>query len=652
MHISDAATEPSVRSAAPQYRLLGTVKLTCIVLMLAIATPVLLGWLLPWVGAQLPGDWFLMKANTALAFLLCLGNYQLGGLHPNRLRRGAACLCAFLVLLLSGTALLGHLSGRTFGLDTLLAADTAADLPGRMSLQTALLFLVVGLILVAESSLRGPWRNRAADSLSIAMGAMILIIIAGYSFKASQLFSQSSFTVTSLQTLVCFVLLGTLVIIRRTDSGFFSLLVGEGIGSLIVRKAIPLALLLPFILVGGAVYAISAGWLPRAYAAALISSITSVMLLVLVMLLAWRISESTHALQASERHNRLLLNAVGEGIYGLDLEGCVTFSNPAACQILGYGAEELLGAHMGALIQPGVPATRAKGSGTEPLDEVYRVQGEQFWRRDGSSYPVEYTRTPLKKDGLVVGSVVVFNDVSERRKVERMKDEFISTVSHELRTPLTSIKGALGLIVGNKLGEVPAPAQRMLQIAYDNSHRLEQLINDLLDINKLQLTNNNFQLHPLSLETLIDKAVASMQGYAGKYGVHILWHPGEGADTRVLGVESRLMQVMSNLLSNAIKYSPDAGEVRIESRVLAERVRVSVSDNGPGVALEFQARIFERFSQADSSDTRQKGGTGLGLAITKEIVEKHGGTLNCISTPGEGACFSFELPLNPATELA
>jgi signal transduction histidine kinase len=120
----------------------------------------------------------------------------------------------------------------------------------------------------------------------------------------------------------------------------------------------------------------------------------------------------------------------------------------------------------------------------------------------------------------------------------------------------------------------------------------------------------------------------------------------------VLGVEGRLMQVMANLLSNAIKYSPEAGQVRIESRVLGKRVRISVSDNGPGVAIEFQGRIFEKFSQADSSDTREKGGTGLGLAITKEIVEKHGGTLNCISTPGEGACFSFELPLNSVTEPA
>nr|WP_158651702.1 ATP-binding protein [Marinobacterium profundum] len=650
--MSDSSTQPSARSEVKKYGVLKGVRTACVVLMLMIATPVLLGWLLPSVGALLPGDWFLMKANTALAFLLCLGNYQFCEPRRHGVRRGAACLCALLVLLLSGTALLGHLSGRAFWLDTLLAEDTAADLPGRMSLQTALLFLVIGLAFVAESSLRGKWRNRLADSLSIAMGAMILIIIAGYSFKASQLFSQSSFTVTSLQTLVCFVLLGTLVIIRRTDSGFFSLLIGQGIGSVIVRRAIPWALLLPFMLVGGAVYAISAGWLPRAYAAALISSVTSIMLLVLVMLLAWRISESTKALQESERHNRLLLDAVGEGIYGLDLDGRVTFSNPAACQLLGYRADELLGAHMGALIQPGVQDMASKGSGAEGLDEVLRVTDQEFSYRDGTSYPVEYTRTPLKKDGLVVGTVVVFNDVSERKKIERMKDEFISTVSHELRTPLTSIKGALGLIVGNKLGEVPAPAQHMLKIAYDNSHRLEQLINDLLDINKIQLTDNSFQLHPISIETLIDSAVASMQGYADKYGVQIVWQPAEGANTPVLGVEGRLMQVMSNLLSNAIKYSPGAGEVLIESRVLGERVRVSVTDKGPGIALEFQKRIFEKFSQEDSSDTREKGGTGLGLAITKEIVEKHGGTLNCNSTPGEGACFSFELPLNPATEPA
>lgn len=612
-------------------------------LILGIATGVLLGWLVPQVGASLPDGWFLMKANTALAFLLCLAHLLAAGPGAGRRGRGIACLCTLMVLVLAGTALLGHFSGQASVLDTLLAADTTADLPGRMSIQTALLFLIISLTLLAESALNERSRAWVADSLSVAMGAMILIIIAGYSFRASQLFSQSSFTVTSLQTLVCFVLLGVLVLVRRSRCGFFSLLVRQGIGSLIVRNALPFALLLPFMLVGGAVYSIQAGWLSIPYAAALMSAVMSTMLLVLVMLLAWRISDATEALQASEQHNRLLLNAVGEGICGLDLSGRVTFANPAACQILGYDADELLGVHMRSLIQPG----QQTAVQSEAPDEMRRVQDEQFWRRDGTSYAVEYTRTPLRKDGLVVGSVVIFNDVTERRKVERMKDEFISTVSHELRTPLTSIKGALGLTLSNKLGALPAQAQQMLDIAYKNSHRLERLINDLLDINKIELSSDSFQLDPVSIEALIDNAILSMQGYADKYAVHCIRQPAAPGELWVLGVEGRLMQVMSNLLSNAIKYSPDNGQVLIGRRVQGARVRISVTDSGPGIALEFQDRIFEKFSQADSSDTREKGGTGLGLAITREIVEKHGGTLGCSSTPGEGACFYFDLPLSP-----
>ncbi|UTW12425.1 sensor histidine kinase [Marinobacterium rhizophilum] len=644
MHRPDKGALLAARPGGIHGGLTGRIRVISMTLILVVAAGVLLGWLVPQVGARLPDGWFLMKANTALAFLLCLANQLAAGSGRGKLGRAGACGCALLVLVLAGTALLGHARGQLLWLDTLLAADAAVDLPGRMSIQTALLFVIVSLTLLAESALHGRWRNAIADCLSVAMLAMIFIIIAGYSFRASQLFSQSSFTVTSLQTLACFVALGALVLMRRSRCGFFSLLVRQGIGSLLVRKALPFALLLPFILVGGAVYSIQAGWLPVPYAAALISSVTSIMLLLLVMLLAWRISDATEALAASEQHNRLLLDAVGEGIYGLDLAGRVTFPNPAACQILGYDAGELQGIHMRTLIQPGVQTSVR----SETLDAPCRVEDEWFWRRDGTNYAVEYTRTPLRADGRVVGSVVVFNDVTERRKVERMKDEFISTVSHELRTPLTSIKGALGLMLSNKLGAVPAPAQQMLNIAYDNSHRLERLINDLLDINKIQLSSGTFQLDPVSVSSLLDNAVSSMQGYADKYEVHCRRQPDEPGDLWVLGVEGRLMQVMSNLLSNAIKYSPANGEVLIDSCVQNDRVRISVTDTGPGIAANFQHRIFEKFSQADSSDTRRKGGTGLGLAITKEIVEKHGGTLGCSSTPGEGACFYFELPLSAA----
>lgn len=361
--------------------------------------------------------------------------------------------------------------------------------------------------------------------------------------------------------------------------------------------------------------------------------------------------EAMAALAEIEKRNRLLLDSAGEGIYGLDLDGKTTFVNPAACKMLGYEAEELLGESMHALVHHSHSDGSVYPQELCPMNssctdgKIRREEGEVLWRKDGSSFPIEYTSTPLKKDDELVGAVVVFNDVSERKKVERMKDEFVSTVSHELRTPLTSIKGALGLIVGGQLGDVPEKVMEMLRIAHDNSDRLALLINDLLDINKIQSIEKTFRMLPIRINALISTAVDSNQGSADKYGVQFHWQPSESDDVTVSGDESRLIQALSNLLSNAVKYSPTDGRVRISTRRDNNEVRVSIQDSGPGIPLEFQARVFEKFSQADSSDTRQMGGTGLGLALAKQIIEAHGGRIGFASEPGQGATFYFDLPI-------
>ena len=235
-------------------------------------------------------------------------------------------------------------------------------------------------------------------------------------------------------------------------------------------------------------------------------------------------------------------------------------------------------------------------------------------------------------------------------KANQAKSEFLSVMSHELRTPLTSIRGALGLLSGGKLANSPEKAQKMLRVAKENSDRLTHLINDILDIEKLLAGKMDFHKKNIVINHLIDQAVSSTQGYADHYGTHFNVESSVSDATTISADEDRLMQVISNFISNAIKYSPKGGAVRIVTQRNDSKVRISVIDQGKGVPAEFNDRIFTHFSQADSSDTREKGGTGLGLAICKEIIERHGGDIGYTNLSEGGASFYFELDTSHARD--
>lgn len=251
----------------------------------------------------------------------------------------------------------------------------------------------------------------------------------------------------------------------------------------------------------------------------------------------------------------------------------------------------------------------------------------------------------IDADGRKLGAVMVVHDVTELKKTETLKNEFVSIVSHELRTPLTSIRGALGLLVGGTLGDFPEKAKNLLDIANNNCERLLLLINDILDVEKIEAGKMQFHLKVVNLKQLVSESVDVNKMYGDKFGV-LLQLAQPVVDVNVVVDPDRLMQVLANLISNAIKFSSRGEQVTLNMQQIENnKVRISVSDKGQGISQEFQGRIFQKFSQADSSSTRGKGGTGLGLNISKSIIEKLGGKLNFRSVLNEGTTFYIDLPV-------
>jgi len=352
-------------------------------------------------------------------------------------------------------------------------------------------------------------------------------------------------------------------------------------------------------------------------------------------------------MRESSQYVETILDNALDGIIAIDERGIVESFNRGAQRIFGYSEEEMVGRNV-SMLMPEPYRSRhdaylgdflRSGAG-RIIGRVREVSGQ---RKGGEIFPIDLALSEVGRAGQRV-FIGVVRDVSERQQAERMKNEFISIISHELRTPLTSISGALGLLLGGALGKLPEQAQSLVDIASRNSKRLNVLIDDLLDMEKIAAGKLQFDMKVQALMPLVEQALAANQGYAFEHQVRLAIV--ERADQVKVRVDSRrVMQVLANLLSNAAKFAPRNDTVELAVRQTGDWVRVSVRDRGPGVPLSFRAHIFQKFSQADSSDMRRQGGTGLGLAITRELLQRMGGSVGFDSVEGEGATFYFDLPV-------
>ena len=360
--------------------------------------------------------------------------------------------------------------------------------------------------------------------------------------------------------------------------------------------------------------------------------------------------ENTARLKDSEEHLTTVLGGILDGVISIDEQGQIISFNPAAEKLFGYAQSDVVGRNV-KMLMPDPYQSEHDG-----YLRNYRETGEKkiigigrevtCQRADGTVFPAELGISEMVVQGerMFVG---VIRDITERKISDRMKSEFVSTVSHELRTPLTSIKGALAIVNSGAIKD-PDRMTRMLELAINNTDRLISLVNDLLDFEKLQAGSMDFHFEELDPEALIQKAQELLQPYAQSSDVRLemLAHP---PFAPVLGDEQRLLQVLSNLVSNAVKFSNKEDVVTLSVEPADTGLRFSVRDNGVGIPEDFREKLFDRFTQADASDTRAKGGTGLGLSISKSIVEKHGGEIGYTSILGSGSTFYFDLPTTQAS---
>ena len=368
-----------------------------------------------------------------------------------------------------------------------------------------------------------------------------------------------------------------------------------------------------------------------------------------VMKFATDISETVFSrkqLRDSEDRTRAIVNTVIDGIVTIDQRGNIETFNPAAERVFGYAADEVVGQNVKCLMpepyhseHDGYLKNFHDSREAKVIGIGREVVGQ---RKDGSTFPMELAVGDMEVGGVKMFTGIV-RDISDRKQAEKLKTEFISTVSHELRTPLTSIKASLGLIRTGGVGDLPKKLGRMLEIAYSNSDRLVRLINDILDIEKIAAGKMDFMMEPMDITALLVQAIDANKGYGQEHGVSFALSC-DLSDAMIEGDHDRLMQVLANLMSNAAKFSPEGEPVVISLSQNNGGYRVSVADRGPGIPEDFRDKIFGKFHQADSSDTRQKGGTGLGLNITKAIVEQHGGSIGFETEIGKGTTFFFDLP--------
>jgi PAS domain S-box-containing protein len=351
------------------------------------------------------------------------------------------------------------------------------------------------------------------------------------------------------------------------------------------------------------------------------------------------------ALDTNEKKFRDFVEATEEWFWEIDTDLNLSYSNPIIIKILGYSAEELMGKNLLNFLP-----IKAQKNFEEHINTCIRIREgwskrETEWLHiDGSLRWLESNAHPIfDEKNQVIGFRGADRDITERKFMERSKNEFISMVNHELRSPLTSIIGALGLIRAD--AHLSEKIKILVNIAYRNSERLTAIINDIIDIEKIELGKMDFDIKPVSINELIDESINDSKPLAENFNIHLI-KEGPLNNVNVMADPRRVIQILNNLISNAIKFSSSDSDVFISTKTLDQRLQVAIRDQGMGIPEDFKSKIFQKFAQADASDSRKVAGAGLGLNISKNLIEAMKGSIYFDSKIDEGSTFYFCLPIS------
>lgn len=349
----------------------------------------------------------------------------------------------------------------------------------------------------------------------------------------------------------------------------------------------------------------------------------------------------------------LVASKTETGVVITDRYGATEWVNEGFQRLSGYTLADLCGKKPGSLLQGPQTDQRTIAHIRDELATKQPFQQEILnYHKNGTPYWILMNITPiLNEQDEVTQFIAVETDITHRKELERMKNDFVALVSHELRTPLTSIRGALGLVAGGIAGELPPQARTMIDIACNNSERLVRMINDILDIEKIESGKMSFVMQNVELLPLLTQTIEANTGYAEQFGTRIELEHGECEHLLLHADGDRLIQVFTNLISNAAKFSPRGEPVTISVTCAESSVRIAITDRGSGIPVEFRGRIFQKFAQADSSTTRQKGGSGLGLSISRSIIERLGGKIGFETADGIGTTFYVDLPIQAVSAV-
>jgi len=645
---------------------------------------VLAGWAfdLPLLRSGMSGA-VTTKANSAVCFFLAgLGARLLASRRTGGRARFIAKAAGATVALVGFLTLVEYVVGVNLEIDQVILREqpgaAGTFYTGRMAPNSALAFVLVGLAL-ALSDVETKRGSRPSQLLALAAGLVPLQAVIGYAYGVEPLRGLAAYTRVSFFGGIGFALLVTAVLCARPESGLMRVFTAPGLAGFMARRLTVAVLVIPIGL--GWIFLV-AGLRAGQYEALLGASFVVISAVVVAAAVVYWNAQALAELEAermkaedTERQQRewlrTTLAAIGDAVVATDVVGTVTLLNPVAENLAGVGPDAV-GRPLSEVFRAVDEETRQPIE--DPIARALREGGPvplparaRLVSRRGAEYPVGGSAAPIRGEGgEILGVALVFSDMTERRRHEaeraalfvrerdaraeaerasRAKDEFIATVSHELRTPLNAVLGWARLLRSGRLDA--AATARAIEAIERSATTQAQIVDDLLDVSRIVRGELKLDVRDVDLAAAVEAAADTVRPAATAKSISLSLDlaPGAGA---VRGDPARLQQVVWNLLANAIKFTPAGGRVDVRVARHVDRVRLEVTDNGPGIDAGFLPHLFERFRQADSSPTRTHGGLGLGLAIVRHLVEAHGGAVAAESGgKGKGAHFTVDLPLPP-----